>query len=304
MFGFLRRKPRPPEWASFMPADDYIACEQLIADHLRSLNLSGWSIVDGIVVFEGRDYRIGLMNLMQACHRAGREHWLDIIRDFFSGIVVDREEDDLSDFGAIQPRLTVRVYPEDALETMKENLLYRRHIPGTASVLCIDGQKNVRSVNRAEVGHWPMNYDELFAVATDNTFRLCQLSQDSLDMGDGLSLHVILSDDPYAPTFTLRLERFPELIGDRGTIIAMPTASIVLVYPFNDVSILSAIPRMIAITSSQYEQGPQSLSNRLYWRQPGGGFIDLPWSMKNNELVFSPPPEFLEELNGMGGATS
>ncbi len=303
MFGFFNRKPRQPDWSTFMSADEYADCVKLLDEHLRSLPIPTFSIVDGVVVFEGDDRKMGLQNLLQTCHRAGREHWLEIIRDHFAAMDEAREQYDLTDFGAIQPRLTVRIYSEESMEQIKDNLLYRRHIPGTASVLCVDMPKSIRTVSRTEIGHWPMNYDELFAVAMDNTARLSKAQQDTIELDAETSLQVIVSEDTYAATAALQLEKFPELIGDHGSLVAIPTAGIVLVYPFNDASVVSAVHKMIAIADTQYDQGPQSVSNRLYWRQHGGTFVDLPWRIDGRDMIFTPPGEFIDLLNRLGSAS-
>lgn len=299
MFGFFKRKPSQPDWSTFMSADEYAGCVRLIDEHLRSVQTKPFSIVDGAIVFEGDPYRkIGLEELLRLCHRAGRENWLPIIRDHFADLDDLCDQYGSSDFGSIQPRLAVRVYSDESLSQIEETAVYRRHIPGTASVLCIDTPDTSRAATRAEIEHWPMTHDELFAVAMDNTLKLGPLQQDALQLDEETSLHVILGDSGYGATHTLRLERYPELIGDHGALVAIPTSGIVLVYPINDLGVVPAIHKMIAIADSQYDQGPRPLSKRLYWRQHGGGFVDLPWRVEQRDMLFTPPPEFIDLLKG------
>ena len=296
-------KPEPaPAWARFFNDEQFGAFKHLIDEHFRARNQKiEWG--DGALILrqpEGMQ-QLGLTNLAQLCARNDGDEWKQIVDDHFRTLEKSQSEqrvleDRLTDFARVSELLAVRLWPDKFLGDLDTSKMIQRHdLPGTISALVYDLPSSIRNVTPDEVAGWGRDPDELFRIALANIRETCipDVSQQSL--GDDIDVFVLSDESFFVASHALILEDHPNCIGPFGTLIGVPHRHVLLAYPIENIQVVDAIPRMIAVIAGMEREGPGSISSRIYWHQHGE-FFDLPYRVDDNTLHFMPPESFLEML--------
>jgi hypothetical protein len=306
---WLRGKPKPdkvPGWASFFSPDQYALFHHLIDEHFQTKRQPiTWG--DGVLVLKPDDpaglHQLGLVNLAQLCARNGEDDWASIINDHFNTLDKSQTEQRvleqrLPDFERVRDLISVRLWPEDYLKELDVGrMIHRRDVPGAISALVYDLPSSIRNVTPEEADSWGIPIEKLFDIALENVRETCIPDVSEQDLGDGLSVHMLSDESFFVASHALTLEdHYPQFIGSFGALVGIPHRHVLLSYPINDLSVLQAIPKLIAVILGMERDGPGSISPRIYWLQHGE-FVDLPYRVEDNTLNFAPPESFLEMLS-------
>ena len=74
-------------------------------------------------------------------------------------------------------------------------------------------------------------------------------------------MKAISSTGNYATTYALLLEEHPAWIGAHGALVAVPNRQALLVYPINDLTVVTAIQKLIFVAGSASLPGPRDGTN-------------------------------------------
>jgi hypothetical protein len=309
---WLLGKPKmdkTPSWASFFSKEQFGVFCNLIELHFQHKHQAvTWG--EGILTLKPEDpgglHQLGLVNLAQLCARNVEKDWPTIIDDHFNTLDKSQTEQRvleqrLPDFERVRDLLSIRLWPEDYLKELDVGrMIHRRDVPGAISALVYDLPSSIRNVTPDEAQSWGRDIDELFDIAIENVRETCIPDVSEQDLGDGLSVTMLSDESFFVASHALTLEKhYPQCIGDFGAIVGVPHRHVLLAYPINSVSVMQAIPKLIAVILGMERDGPGSISPRIYWLQ-NGEFVDLPFRIENNTLNFAPPESFLEMLNLLG----
>lgn len=301
-----------PEWASFFgTAARYRRFESIVrAYHLRA-NMP-FVIEDGIVtIFEtpeaGKEPEavkrtLGLGNVAQVCAQEQTSEWEGIIQKHFDTVHHSLDTPNATEgmpFEEAQPRLGLRLW--DMTESnVRAMSVWREDLPGIASVLCVDEPHAIRSLRLEEdVKPWNIAKNELFTMALANLPTLAPVAVQGTDLDDGVTIHEILGDSPFSSSWALRLEEWPELQGEYGMFLSVPSRHRVLVLPIRNGADLQALGHMIHITIGLEKEGPGSVSNRVFWRHRGT-VLEIEYAIEEQTLHVRPPEEFVKILETLG----
>jgi hypothetical protein len=81
-----------------------------------------------------------------------------------------------------------------------------------------------------------------------------------------------------------------------GSLVGIPNRHVVVIYPIEDLGVVDALHPFISILEGLYNEGPGSISQKLYWHRDGQ-LLNLPYSLSDNNLEFKPPEEFVAVMN-------
>ncbi len=294
----------PPDWADFFTGQAYEAFLQLVLDYFQVREIDV-AVGDGILVDQERDIHFGLQNLAQMCHRSNQSDWPEIIEMHF-GSLWDAEEERKSldrkkqDFSKIRELLAVRLWPADYLSSLAQvDIVYREDIEGTVSVLVYDLQNSIIQVATSDAALWGRETEELFEIGLQNTWRSKPPDVSMEALGDGVQVAVFQGHSFYVATHALLLEDYAGYVGTYGSLIIIPHRHAMVCYPIEDVNVINALDKLIIIALQMYNEGPGSISPRLYWYE-NGRFTDLPYQITDDrQLHFAPPEEFLALLHDL-----
>lgn len=261
----------------------------------------------GATAREMGEHKWGLGNLLQACARAAEDEWTGLVNRHFEMVLSAQRATmnidlDSFDYGVVASQLVVRLWDQDAFadKAVKDTLIFRRDIPGLMTVLSMDMPEAVRTVPTTEAEMWGRGRDELFAAAIENVKRLAEAKTDAHELGDGGVVVSVLGDSHFVASLALSIDSRPELISKHGAFVGLPTRHVMLAAPFGGLDAFKSLQHLIMITRKWCEDGPGSLSPRVWWYREGV-WHEIACEVDGDRLNVTPPPELVELMNELGG---
>lgn len=291
-----------PEWASFFKPAEYRRFDKLVRLYFKQKR-QPVEIDDGIVYLPSKSSsdrrQFGLLNIAQLCHQSKDDEWPTVIKDHFDRLEsldehTDAIEEMFRDFKNVREKLVVRLYPDDM--EIPEGTVSRSDLPGTITLLAVDLPDAIQTVRQDHADGWEKSNDELFQIALDNIRRMTPPEVQTMDIPAGGPLLSALGDDFYVACRILTIDSLPQMIGKRGAIVAVPHRHMLLSLPADDAEIVKGIPAITSIAQGAFDEGPGSVSPRVYWYE-SGVFHDMQCELKDGELHASPPDRVIEILN-------
>lgn len=311
MLSFFKKKKEPsqiniPEWASFFTSNEYSVFIEAIRSYFDRLNLQ-YTIEDGVVSVEENYFgfnELGLQNLSQMCKQNDIKDYEAVVKDHFETMVrihkFDKEfEEIVSDFEKIEKYIGVRLYDvEYAANLQKENMIVQHFTEGVLAVLVFDLPESVMNIKPEQIEPWGKTSDELYEIGKQNIKQNYVVNLFEEKVGNN-KFWFAEADHFYATNFVMNIQDFPQVIGRKGSLVSIPNRHIALIYPIQNLEVVGALNNMLYLTSRMYEDGPGSITDRLYWYNDGI-FLDIPHRIEDEKLAITPPSVFIDALNELG----
>jgi len=303
---FRRKAEAPPDWAGFFSAEEYQRFVELVRAYFTERGIPV-RIADGVVtplVTCNIPSGLGLQNLAQTCHLHDRGEWPTAIAAHFDAVrraTAAHEKTVGKPFAEIESLLSVRLWPEDYLSSLKaDKLIYRTDLEGTISAIVLDLPSSVETVSADEARTWHRSDDTLFDMATRNVVRNPLPAPEEHDL-NGVKLFGFLGQSFFVASHALVLHEYPECLGPHGTLVAVPHRHALLCAPIRDMSVAAGIGQFISIALGMFKDGPGSITPNVYWYQMGR-YLNVPYELGESELRLTPPDEFVSMLNTLSPA--
>jgi len=205
-------------------------------------------------------------------------------------------------FDAVRSTLVPQLVPAEEVD---DDHLHFQHVaqsdlPGLVTMLTYDARGLRGRVRREESDRWLRDDAELFSIAMRNLRAHPGLPTPvPIDLESGPTVHVVQGPSRLTASMSLILADLPELIGDHGVLVAVPTQRVMLLHTLGRAPILNAIARMVPMVLHHHMQGPDALVTDLFWYRHGN-FVRLPYELRDNTLSLRPPEEFVALMNRLG----
>jgi hypothetical protein len=292
-----------PEWANFFDKKEYNCFIDIVEEYFKQKNFK-ISINDGVVTVENNDLglnNLGLVNLAQICKQEKRNVWKEIVIDHFNRLIeANKFEADfnskINDFEQIKQYIGVRLYHKDYLKTVgKENTVYKELTDEIVELRVFDLPHTVSSIKPENISTWNKKTDELFDLGFKNIKSNYPLEISQQDMKD-YKIWFVQSDNVFASNILLDRDDLNRYLGKYGALIGIPHRHAVIIYPIENLEVAKAINSLIPIIKGMNNEGPGSISDKLYWYNDNK-LINLPYKIAGNKLQFYPPDDFVNMLN-------
>jgi len=297
MFG--RKKVNIPEWASILGQKEYgkfiSAVNEYFKNQGKPYNIN---IADGAVILTENNRQFGLSNLAQLCTRIKPEEYPHLIKYHF-GLMEEhntfRETLLFEGFESISQYLALRLHDKEYTDIKEDTI--RRHFAGEVyAVLVYDFPNVIENIPQNHTEKWNKSEDELFAIAAQNVRKNYELPIKEIKL-DKAEFFAVETEHFFAPNILFEIEHHEALLGKSGAIIGIPTRSLAMICPINDLSIVNALNIFFANISTLYDNGPGSLTREIYWYH-NGQYEALNYTV-GESIGFKPSEAFLEVLNGL-----
>ena len=307
-FGFRFTKTTPvPPWAPFFSREKLERFVNHLGDYFRKRHKSKIRFekteVPRITVSGGTfpPGQYGVVNLAQVCNQVPDEQWPQRIADHFDALAAaakDHEKFNVREaaFEQVKEMLAVRIGDKESLPLDK--MLFRRDLPGTISYLVFDLPNSVESVPPELPQKWGKDVDELFALALANVKRSANPSVEEVEIQPGITFTAYSGDSFFTASFALMLNDLQGATGPHGALVAIPHRHMLLFHRIDNADAIFAVQHLGVLAINLDEQGPGSISPRLYWHRDGQ-FVDLPFRIEGDTFNFRPPDEFMKMLNAL-----
>ena len=206
------------------------------------------------------------------------------------------------DFEFASEYLAVSLRPEEYFDTQEPGPFVVRHdIPRILSVLVFDLPDTITSVERSYLENWGKTEDELFAIALENVRAGTSPELNEVELPYCGTVKALLGESYVTATHALLMEEHPECLGPFGALMGVPNRHTVLCYPVADKRVTLASVHMAEMISRFEQEGPGSISRRLFWYDKGK-YTELPYTLEGSELTFEMPEEFIRMLERIAEA--
>jgi hypothetical protein len=221
-------------------------------------------------------FQVNLHNLILKCAEIkDKTAWQQIIEEHFSKMFTsmdDKEKLNLDDFETAKKYLSLRIY--DKISVDKRNgtktAIYRIDIEGTYTFLMFDLPDAFTNVGKEQLGIWKKDSAEIFKIAQANINKqpVEKLTKE-FDI-DKTTIEIsFIGEENYAASFALDLlANSPELVGEWGSVIAMPNKGLVDICritkekPLDFVKFIQMIKPLV---DKSYDEHPQRISDQYFW---------------------------------------
>lgn len=266
------------------------------------------SLNDGTVVLaKGQGIQaFNLDNLVLKCLDVkDKTLWKDVIADHFSQIFISIDEKkkiDPNNFETVKKYLSIRVYPKQAVLQRggMENMVLKSDMEDTYTLLMLDLPGAFTNVERSMAELWKKDSSELFKFAQANiNQQIVQKVTQNFDIDGTLVEISFIGEENYAASYALDLAtNSPELVGQWGSVVAMPNKGIVNVCKISKdkpLDFVKFIQRTKPLVEKYYNDHPQPISDQYFWYYKGK-FTRIPVSMDANGQLNIISPLGLSEL--------
>lgn len=298
--------PKPPEEFRFFSPSEYAHFAKLVTRYVQRKYKKFEIQTDRVILSEAprNKQHVFLGNLARICHQLPRKTWGDVIAAHFRGIAKNHQEMTqldarINNFSFVEPLLSVRVCAPDS---MTDQFVHRVDLDGTVSVLVFDLPETIRYVHPETIKGWGKSIDELFQVGLDNLRISCMPEPKIIELEGNRQINILSGESFFVSSHALLMDEHPKLIGSYGIIFSVPIRHAVLSIPMNGPDVLSILPYLAKMTIGMAEDGPGSISTRLYWQHEGNvKTIECTVSEKEKSLTIRPPEELVSLLETLGG---
>lgn len=199
-------------------------------------------------------------------------------------------------FDDIQKYIGVRLYSKEYIAHVgKENTIVKDFAGDIYSMIVLDFPDSVLSIKPEQTTNWNKTIDQLFELGKENIKAKYPLTITKESFGES-SIWFVQVEHFFTPNIVFDIENRKELLGSNGSLIGLPHRHSVIIYPIENLEVVQAINGFIPLIYGMHEEGPGSLSNKLFWYKDET-FTELPYKMEENTLRFFPSEIFVEQLN-------
>lgn len=292
-----------PDWAEPMGTPErFQAFMDGVVRYFEKRNISAHVHVSGVVHPDPKhvEKTWGLGNLLQTCATRLPHEFGGLIAAHFD--LLERADTQgqqlalkLNDWEYARPRLRIRLWDTEVREALARTIT-RETIPGLISALSVDLPEAIQTVSQEQALKWDKTPVELFDIARENTWDAVKPKPKLLDAANLGNIQVIEDDSYYTASVALQIDRLPKLLGPHGVFISVPTRGGMLALPFHKMADLQLLAHLVRFTRHCFEQGPGSVSYRIWWYRTGT-WHEIPYESDPERISILPPIEFEKYLS-------
>ncbi|MEU2284880.1 immunity 49 family protein [Streptomyces sp. NPDC013178] len=276
----------------------------LTADHFAARHGIRPTVDTDVVEYDG--HRHPLTNLARWCRDAPEEAWPELVRQHFTRLESASRGDE--DAPELLRHTRLRLLPSDALPADAVDQF--RHVRPVAEDLLVglalDAPETVRILGDADVAR--AGLDALWAAGRANLLAE-PVEHTEVHGPSGAALHSVYGDSHFVASKALVL---PELVRDvtgrdlpeAGALVVVPTRHLLAFHPIVDGTVVDAVNDLAAYALGAYQDGPGSLTPRLYWWHQGQLVCLTHFDHDTRVMSVVPPQDLLDLMKSLSGAES
>ncbi|MEV0977445.1 immunity 49 family protein [Streptomyces sp. NPDC049915] len=278
------------------------------AARLRSLAVDHLGAGHDDIVVTGTDVlhsgrRSPLTTLAQRCRDIPEEQWPELVRQHFARLEnASRGDEDAEE---LLRGTRLRLLPDDAFpEEAAGSFRYVRPVAdGLLAALALDTPESVRILHDGDVAR--VDAEQLWAAGRANLLAE-PVRHEEVRTAAGAVLHSVYGDSHFVASRALAL---PELVREvtgrdlpeAGALVAVPTRHLLAFHPIADGTVVDAVNDLGSYALGACQDGPGSLTPRLYWWHRGRLVCLTHIDEETRSLSVRAPQELLELMKRLRG---
>ncbi|WP_433179392.1 immunity 49 family protein [Actinoallomurus sp. CA-150999] len=259
------------------------------------------TVEGGAVTHDGR--LSPLTTLAQRCRTTPEEHWPELVAEHFARL------EGASQGGEGREELLrqsyLRLVSGDAFAgDAADHFRYTRPVAEDLLLaLALNAPTSVRILSDADVTR--AGLDELWAAGRANLLGE-PVKHTEMRGRSGALLHSVSGDSHFVASKALVLSELAQAVTGRelpeaGALVAVPTRHLLAFHPIVDGTVVDAVNDLSDYALGAYQDGPGSLTPRLYWWHRGRLVCLTVVDHESRSLSIQPPQELLAMMKQLRG---
>jgi hypothetical protein len=223
---------------------------------------------------------LNLHNLIAKCVAVkDKSQWDKVVQEHFENIfssIDEQKKIDPANYETVKKYLSLRIYPKETVNQRGGvgSLVAKTDLEGTYTLLMLDLPGAFTPVQKQMFELWKLDTTTVFKVAQDNINKQqIEKATQSFDV-DGVKIEMsFLGNEDYAASYALDLiNNSPELVGEWGSVVAMPNKGLVDICKISKdkpVDFVKFIQRTKPLIEKSYQEHEQPISDQFFWYYKG-----------------------------------
>ena len=254
-----------------------------------------------VYLLKDQDFQaLNLHNIITKCiSLSEKTQWKSAIEEHFRKLFASVDEQrkiDPEKFETIRNNLSLRIYPEAFIIQRggHSNFISKKDLEGTYTLLMLDLPDAFTPVNKKMFELWKKDTAEIFRIAQTNINKQSVEKVTKKFDFDSTTIEIsFLGNEDYAASYALDLmHNSPELVGELGSVVAIPNkgiADICKITKSNPLGFVKFIQMIKPLIDKSFAEHDQPVSDQFYWYYKGRFTrIIVKLDEKENINVFSP----------------
>ena len=225
-------------------------------------------------------HTLNLHNLILKCvAEKNKSKWNEVIEAHFNNLFASLDEQKKivpENYEAIKKYLSLRIYPAEMVAARggTEALVVKTDLEGTYTLLMLDLPGAFTAVQKSMFALWNQDTAAVFKVAQANVNSQQIEKVTQLFEIDGSNIEIsFIGNEDYAASYALDLlHHSPELVGEWGSVLAMPNKGLVSLCKVSKekpLDFVKYIQRTMPRTIKSFQEHPQPVSDQYFWYYKG-----------------------------------
>jgi hypothetical protein len=223
---------------------------------------------------------INLHNLITKCVSVkDKSQWDKVVQEHFENIFTSIDEQkkiDPTKYETVKKYLSLRIYPKETVNQRGgiSSLVAKTDLEGTYTLLMLDLPGAFTPVQKQMFALWKLDTATVFKTAQENINKQqIEKATQTFDV-DGVKIEMnFLGNEDYAASYALDLiNNSPELVGEWGSVVAMPNKGLVDICKISKdkpLDFVKFIQRTKPLIEKSYQEHEQPISDQFFWYYRG-----------------------------------
>lgn len=288
----------PEEYSNLITQSDYDAILDLSLDFLSTKGTVN-KVGNGTIHMKFNDHeyesRLGFDNLVRKCHKHDPAEWVNVVRDHFGKYKLNKPALDyiFKDFEFAAQLLKPLVKPDGTIPAdFLKDFVHRTDFEETNTFIVIDFEDKFQFVRLDNITEWGISVEDLFYIAQQNVNKE-NIEIKRIDWGE-IFFYALFSGN-FSVSYVLDLaQNLPQCIGSLGTMVAIPTKGIAIVFPIETMQhLVSFIQTITGLVVQYYNEDESPITDNYYWYHEGQ-FHLFPYEVSDSQKTIYPPLQLLQ----------
>ncbi len=275
MLGLFKKKQKisvPEKYENLITNKDYEIFLNLCLSTLKDLEYKVLSYDNGDIVYKNEkseDAHFYLDNILRKYLLTDNNKKETEIRLHFTKLKDNSSAYDYlyKDFDYAKQFLKVLLKADDILPN-NDDYVYKNHYPGLLTFLVFDFKEQFYYLEKSRISEWEVLESELFTIALNN-IRQEEIEIRQLTFDEKYEIYALFSGD-FSASYTLLAEQELDfVIGQFGSLIALPTKGSAFIFPIANEDILDVIVAIYPTVEQIFNEEPSNISLDFYWYYQG-----------------------------------
>lgn len=295
-----------PAWAATLEPHQFERFHRLVDSFLRQRGVLRSRDNHGVYDDHALWPTLEVFSLAEHCRTLPAPQWPVYIARTLGDVLAARADFQASearrDFEQARPLLRVELWPDDVPASRHDEVALRPWLPGLLQGLAMQLEGAAAVVSPQALQDWGVEAEVVFSLALRNVkadgmlkARHHPLRATNADACEG-EVVLLIDSSRFMASHAIFISAYASEAIHKGILFVVPHDRMIAMHSIDDATSLhAAIVQLSAFARHAHTSAPRPLTPNLYWWHEGYCH-HLPTEYRGDDMVFSPPADFVEQV--------